>query len=495
MRSLIFIWCMLTSISLCHAQTMDWYDTKGGAKKGTYPTEDAIKDVAIDRMGNVYTVGYFTGSIVLPNQKMLTNTLGSYDIVIAKYDSKGILLWIKKFGASQVDKAIDIEITELGDIYVLGTFSGQNYFSYSEPINLLKSKEGTDMFIAKFDGNGKVLWSKGIGTEGNDEAIAMVYTSKKELWVTGYVTSLSDLNAYNAVTNNKDSSQAISLGKAKGKLNTLVVKLNLTGEVIDHKLWGSEATSVLPTALHIDQTNHVYLAGTFGNEFNIDPFGKKVLEEVSPKGSGDAFIAKFTSDFKLEWSGTLSGVQTEYINSIGTDTLGGVYLAGAFSANTNFDFIAGKKMNYTAKGVQDLFIAKYESKNGSFVKLLTLGDSGRGVAHALDVKNDGTLYVSGALAGSGNVYAKKDGTEGTIGSAGKMDIWFAKLNADLKAYWMYNIGGGENDLAYIIKSKNKKIYLAGYFTGDITTQLGKSKIRLYVDQGAAEDSFILVLKE
>jgi hypothetical protein len=68
---------------------------------------EVCNDIAIDSAGNVYGVGYF-------------NALGTQDILIAKYDSAGVIQWQRQLTATGTQNALSVTINNQGDIVVTG---------------------------------------------------------------------------------------------------------------------------------------------------------------------------------------------------------------------------------------------------------------------------------------------------------------------------------------------------------------------------------------
>jgi hypothetical protein len=70
-------------------------------------------DVATDSFGNIYSTGWTLGDLGDSN-------LGSYDAFLTKFDPEGNLLWIEQFGSPGVEQAFALEISSDDIIYVAG---------------------------------------------------------------------------------------------------------------------------------------------------------------------------------------------------------------------------------------------------------------------------------------------------------------------------------------------------------------------------------------
>ncbi len=107
---------------------------------------------------NVFVTGAFG---MCPSITFGTTTLknsGSSDIFIVKYDASGNVLWAKSAGGTGGDIAWSIAADGSGNVYVTGTFNSPSITFGT--ITLSNTNNCGDMFIAKYDPNGNVLWAK-----------------------------------------------------------------------------------------------------------------------------------------------------------------------------------------------------------------------------------------------------------------------------------------------------------------------------------------------
>src|SRR5690349_11418461 len=105
---------MMATICHCyfnvHAQTVQWI------KKGISPGFENGNAVVADDSGNVYVTGQTEYSAVFDNYTL--NSSGIHDIVIAKYDSAGVIKWIRKIGGIDGDIGLGIGIDNRHNVYV-----------------------------------------------------------------------------------------------------------------------------------------------------------------------------------------------------------------------------------------------------------------------------------------------------------------------------------------------------------------------------------------
>jgi large repetitive protein len=133
--------------------------------------ESAANAVAVDSQNNIYVTGYI---------KELSGKLisGWADVWVAKYDPNGSQQWFKSLGGvSEVDDAAHgIALDSQDNIYVTG---------HTESNLGGTNAGGNDAWVAKFNKNGDVLWTKQIGTPANDYAFAIAVSNEQDIYLTG----------------------------------------------------------------------------------------------------------------------------------------------------------------------------------------------------------------------------------------------------------------------------------------------------------------------
>lgn len=133
-----------------------------------------------DSEGNAYVGGWTSGSLG-------AELNGSYDSLLAKYDSQGNQLWIEQFGSSGDDEVTNIFVSEDDYLYVTGFTNG----------NLGGGGDGSfNAFAAKYDSDGNQIWIEQFGSSGTEQAKSITVDP---LLGSVYVTGVTDnsLGAFN----------------------------------------------------------------------------------------------------------------------------------------------------------------------------------------------------------------------------------------------------------------------------------------------------------
>ncbi|MBI4310832.1 MAG: SBBP repeat-containing protein [Chloroflexi bacterium] len=137
-------------------------------------TEDSGSGVSADNVGNVYLVGYTTGT--LPGQISAGNT----DAFLSKYDASGAPLWTRQFGSGQDDYGYGVAADSFGNVYVAGWTGGT--------LPLQASAGGADAFLRKYDASGNVVWTSQFGTSGNDAGYSVSADNFGNVYIVGYTS-------------------------------------------------------------------------------------------------------------------------------------------------------------------------------------------------------------------------------------------------------------------------------------------------------------------
>ncbi len=142
--------------------------------------ENAIS-IDLDFEGNCYVAGYFGGTTSF-NSTQLSAT-GWEDMFIAKYTPTGEVLWVKQAGSSSnCSNARSVKTDDTGNIYVTGYFTGPTFFD-----NTLMTSNDRDVFVAKYDTDGDILWVKKAGGADYDNGESVDIDASNTVHVTGYV--------------------------------------------------------------------------------------------------------------------------------------------------------------------------------------------------------------------------------------------------------------------------------------------------------------------
>ena len=177
---------LLPTGSTAQAQALLWATQAGGAG-----IIDEGLGIATTERGDSYVTGFFNQGTTTfgedePNETTLTSAGGS-DIFVAKFAPDGALLWANRAGGTGRDLGRGIATTERGDSYVTGHFTGTATFGQDEPNETTLTSAGrSDIFVAKYNRDGALLWAIQAGGTDIDQGLGIATTERGDSYVTGF---------------------------------------------------------------------------------------------------------------------------------------------------------------------------------------------------------------------------------------------------------------------------------------------------------------------
>ena len=267
------------------------YDSSGSLQwqrylGGGFETNTIFESIALDSSNNVYVAGY-------TNQQ----GAGSWDVLVAKYNSSGTIQWQRTLGGTSIDQSFGgIAVDSSGNAYVIG-------------YTMSTGAGDRDFLIVKYNTSGTIQWQRTLGDSFLQVGNAVAVDSSGNVYVTGS-NAIGNFPSY--------------------QLRVLVAKYNTSGTIQWQKvLYGSSDEAGKGIAL--DSSGNIYIAG-FSKSF----------------GAGeDLVVAKYNSSGTVQWQRKLSGSSNESGTAISVDSSGNVYVTGLTQS--------------TGAGSYDILIAKYNT--------------------------------------------------------------------------------------------------------------------------------------
>jgi hypothetical protein len=136
--------------------------------------------VALDLGGQIFVAGGFVTSVALGTMSYV-NT-GTNDFYVAKLDkATGAPVWLKEFGSAGGDGVAAIAVDSAGNPLVVGAAGSSANFGGAT----LASHGGRDVFLLKLDATGSHVWSKLLGSSGDDVGQTAVFDSADDIVLAG----------------------------------------------------------------------------------------------------------------------------------------------------------------------------------------------------------------------------------------------------------------------------------------------------------------------
>ncbi|MBI3852045.1 MAG: hypothetical protein HY298_17440 [Verrucomicrobia bacterium] len=381
-----------------------WFHRGGGENN------DSGNSVAVDASGNCYVIGSFNGTnvtfdgtaTVYSSQNPTVNdafggTSDGADIFLIKYDTLGNLQWVRQGGGALLDSGSAVDVDASGNVYITGGFRSTATFG----TNVLTSYGGQDIFVAKYDSAGNVIWVKQAGgVDGSgfpgERGMGVTADNAGNVYISGTVM---------------DSGAGADFGTNHVTTPDLTDDFVAKYDSVGNCLW----VVIIPTqsprecVVSHDAAGNVYVSGRLTGSSTVGAF------TISSAGAGDVFRLKLDSAGNAVWYKAYGGAADEAPFWSTTDAAGNGYAAGYVSGNPTDLF--GTTTSHATTG-RDVFVLKTD-KDGNVVwakeALGSPGDTGYGVA----VNANGNIAVSGYLVDlttfdSQTAYGLPNGTSGYV---------------------------------------------------------------------------------
>ncbi|MCA9549790.1 MAG: LruC domain-containing protein [Myxococcales bacterium] len=323
---------------------------------------------------------------------------GGLDVYVARYDAvTGNELWLTQMGSWGDDTARALTTDAAGNIYVVGDAAGK--------LNGVLTSGAEDAFVVKLDPAGNILWTRLIGSAGNDSGHAVAVDLAGNVYVGGYaaahVVGATDPGQYPssflakldgagnvrwinqyvadpghpsnysftmgvAVDSASDTVYASGTERrynrsAVAATNPFVIKhrgsdggILWTHHVGDYGYWNGSVDGRFGYGFGVDVDafdGAAYLTGSWASGDNVRTWGE--WHKAAGDDSPDAFFMKLAPDGAALWSHSLASDAhgEEYAEGVRATGVGGaVYFTGRTSAA-----LPGQ----THQGGYDYYVAAY----------------------------------------------------------------------------------------------------------------------------------------
>lgn len=440
---------------------------------------DHIVAITTDNAGNTYVVGSMQDSLDIDptaGTQMLFSFGGPSDIVLAKYDPSGELLWGFNLDGPGEEYPYGIALGPNGDVYLVGQYSlslDPDPSVASDTIwNTFGGANADEPFVARFDSNGSYIdvlsfdfvfeayiIDLTIDRQGN-RYLFLVSTFQIDLDPSAddYTVPTSCLPS--AILAKYDSSWNLQWGFAFDDTTCT---------------WSFEVAH--------DSQGNVYVTGGFTDSIDLDPApGSQTMLYEDRWWSANCFLAKYDNAGTFQWGfripcrhGTTppdprQGVRLEVMDSA-------IHCLGLFLDTIDVNPLGTPTVLMT-DGTSDVFMCSY-ALDGQLISAAQIGDSNNLGYPQLFVTEEGRYL---AMAYKDSIDIDPGPSAHILKSEGANDYFVARYNTGWNPDLAINFGGvngqgGVADLA--VTTAGDMIVTGNYLQGQL--DLGNTLLPLAND--------------
>ena len=387
--------------------TLSWVQSIGGTL-----SED-IKGIALSNdQDTIYLVGTFQGTCTFSAGVTLT-VFGTAngtndDAFLAKFlvdgTFKNVYHFAKGYDAAQLtspQRAVAIKVTSDDKLIIVGQFINKVRF-----LNEDISVAGNNLFIAKVNTNGTLIWRKLLTSTNNTSAITSCDLYANGIYVGGQfldnlTTDLSTVNSNSAA-----------------KSDGFVLKTDLSGNgIFLRKIAGSESEFII--SVSCDSIGQFYATGYFNSTTVTVDKSSSATQTYNNTSSAtyDFFYSKYNANGTLNWFNP--GGSTSSDNLYRTSSGAGFLVAtGEMSGNLSVGGI--DILNNGGKDAINLVQNYY----GDLLYGFAIGGSGDEVGRTAIIDKSGNYIFIGDFTTTS--LAISNTTLTNSGAVGKKDLYIAK---------------------------------------------------------------------
>lgn len=286
---------------------------------------------------------------------------------------------------------------------------------------------GVDYFVVKYDSNGGKQWTRQSGTAGDDIATGIARDGAGNVYVTGYTDGALDSNT------------------SSGGNDFFIVKYDGNGT----KAWTQQAGTSSD-----DQAKGI--AGDASGNLIVGGVTSGGLDGNSNAGGVDSFVVKYDANGVKQWTRQLGTAADDVGLGVALDANGATAIAGS---------TGGTFPGQTNGGGTDLFVASYDvSGNNLWTK--QFGSSGDDGASGVASDSTGNVYVAGASTGAFDANSHSDDN-------GQNDLIVMKCDATGAKLWSVMMGATGADRATGIASDSAgNTSVSGFTNGGLAGNAG-----------------------
>ena len=364
-------------------------------------------------------------------------------------------------GGTEYDGAYAVAVDPAGNVYVGGSTESVGIFPLLSPFQPDYGGGDADAFIARFNPEGRLIFSTYFGGAGYDAVNDLTLDRDGNLLMVGETRSVDLPTTPDAFQ------ESYGGGSAFGHGDGFIARFSPDGQTLLYCSYFGGSGDERIWSVAVAANGDVCLAGHTDSR-NV-PL-KNAVQSTYGGGDSDGFITKFDSSLsELLFSTFIGGNHRDEDLQIAVDPAGLIYIGGQ-TLSTNFPVTPGAFQTEHVIVPEigdnwDGFIAKLVADGSALLYSTYVGDAAADAVFGIAADAHGSAYVTGGITASWDEGTFPLGFQPEPGY-GPSDGWVAKLKPDGSNFeWFSYLGGSGEESGFDIGlDQDNNIHITGITT-------------------------------
>jgi gliding motility-associated-like protein len=295
-----------------------------------------------------------------------------------------------------------------------------------------------------------LIWGTYLGGALNDWSDGISKDANGNIFIGG-----SSANATNIATSG--AYQTV----LDGYSDAILGKFSSDGQLLWLTYYGGSEEDAI-NGLATDNNNDIIAVGSTFSYDNISTPGSYKPVKISPDGSSDAFIAKFTNDGNLQWATYYGGDSGTQSSGVVIDNVNNIYIAAWTNSANGISTPGAYQTTYGGGGgsnIDDGCVAKFTSE-GAMQWSTYYGDNSFDRFYGIAIDKAQNLYLAGITYSTKNI-ASPNAYQPNFGG-GISDAFLVKFtNGGTRLWATYYGGSGEEHATSVCTDGMNNVFICG----------------------------------
>jgi Ca2+-binding RTX toxin-like protein len=294
-----------------------------------------------------------------------------------------------------------------------------------------------DLYVAKFDPTGTLIYATLLGGEGQDWAMGIGLGGDGSVFVAGGTKSVDFPTTPGAF----DRTLSATHPEPDAHRDAFVTRISPSGSDLIYSTFVGGQSVDEARDLSVDDDGNAYIGGfTYSDDFPATPGAFDTSFTVDPLSSTDAFAAKLDpGGSALFYSTFLGGEGEDFGQAVAVDDEGELHVAGS-TGSDDFPTSAG---GTTPRNFEDAFILELDAAGSDLKESDVFGGSNSEIPRAIALDASGDIYLSGESY-STDFPTTVDAFD-TSFNGGTVDVFVTKVNSSPTTISYSTLLGGNGD--------------------------------------------------